>query len=117
MLLLSTTAHAKASSSGSPLILILLVVVYAAFFFLYLRPRAKKQKTARLQARQVQVGERAITIGGFVGTITKSTDEMVTLRADSGAELDFIPSAIKGRIDPVVVPSADDKTTEEGHDH
>jgi preprotein translocase subunit YajC len=112
MLLLATT-----SKGSSSFIIVIYFVIFGLFYFFYLRPRSKKQKAARTQARQVEVGERAQTIGGFVGTITKRTDDLVTLRADSGAELDFIPTAIARRIDPVVAPSVDDKATEEGHDH
>ena len=38
-------------------------------YFFYLRPRSKSQKAARQQARKVEVGERAQTVGGFVGTV------------------------------------------------
>ncbi|HEY7931811.1 MAG TPA: preprotein translocase subunit YajC [Acidimicrobiales bacterium] len=103
-----------AKSSGSSSILIIYAVLFAAFYFFYLRPRSKKQKAARIDARQVEVGQRAQTIGGFVGTVVKKADDLVTLRGASGVELDFVPSAIAKRFDPVVSASSDDddKSTE-----
>jgi preprotein translocase subunit YajC len=103
-----------ATKSGSSGILIIYVVVIAAVYFFFIRPRSRKTKAARQDMKKVNVGERAQTIGGFVGTVTKMTDEFVTLRAESGAELDFIPSAIARRFDPVPVeePAPDD--TQEG---
>ncbi|MDE3008010.1 MAG: preprotein translocase subunit YajC [Acidobacteriota bacterium] len=105
-----------AKSSGSSSILIIYAVLFAAFYFFYLRPRSKKQKAARLDARQVDVGERAQTIGGFVGTVVKKADDLVTLRGASGVELDFVPSAIAKRFDPVVPASSDDEQSTEGDD-
>ena len=104
-----------ASGSGSSSILIIYVVVFGGLYFFYLRPRSKKQKAARLVAKKVEVGERAQTIGGFVGTVVSQTDEFVTLRSASGVELDFVPSAIARRFDPVVVhESMDDEPKDNG---
>ncbi len=97
-----------ASSSGSSSILIIYVVVFGALYFFYLRPRSKRQKAARVDARKVAVGQRAQTIGGLVGTVVSNDGEFVTLRTASGVDLQFIPSAIARRFDPVVPESTDD---------
>ena len=103
------------ASSGSSSILIIYVVVFGGLYFFYLRPRNRKQKAARLQGRKVEVGDRAQTIGGFVGTVVKQEDDLITLRSASGVELDFVPTAIARRYDPVVPRSTDDETgTQEG---
>ncbi len=99
---------AKASGSSSS-ILIIYVVVFGALYFLYLRPRSKKQKAARLESRKVEVGDRAQTIGGFVGTVVRQDSDLVTLRSSSGTELEFVPSAIAKRFDPPTPESSDDE--------
>ena len=106
---------AKAASHGfSSYIIFIYVLVIGAFYYFYLRPRNMKQKAARLESRKVEVGVRAQTIGGFVGTVVKSGD-LVTLRTEGGVELDFVPSAIARRFDPVVPESTDDDAgTQEG---
>jgi preprotein translocase subunit YajC len=88
-----------AKSSGSATLLLIYVVIFGALYFLYLRPRSKRQKAQRSEARKVEVGDRAQTIGGFVGVVTKTSPEFITLRASSGAELDFVPQAIAKKID------------------
>ena len=113
--MLYALAAAATKSSSSPVIIIIYVIIFGGLYFFYLRPRSRKQKAARAQARQVDVGERARTIGGIIGTIVSRTDESVTLRTASGVELDFIPSAIAGRIDPVP-PSSDDDDAAESDD-
>lgn len=109
-------AAAKSSSSSSAFFFII-IVVYAVAYFAFIRPRSRKAKAARTQSKQVEIGERARTIGGLIGTVVSRNDESVTLRTSSGVELDFIPSAIAGRIDPV--PTVDDDVSDhdEGHDH
>ena len=88
---------AAAKSSGSPLIIIIYAVVFGGLYFFYLRPRSRKQKAARQQARHVEIGDKVRTIGGLIGTVIRQNEEAVTLRTDSGLELDFVPSAIAGK--------------------
>ena len=101
------------AGGGTSSILIIYVIVFGALYFFYLRPRSKKQKAARSEARKVEIGERAQTIGGFVGTVISIDGGLVTLRGASGVELDFIPSAIAKQFDPPAV----EETTDDGHEH
>lgn len=112
-LLLATT---KKTSSFSPILILVYVVVFGSLYFFYIRPRSQKQKAARLNTCKVELGERAQTIGGFIGTVVKMEDGLVTLRGSSGVELDFIATAIARKYDPptVVPESADDEQHEEG---
>ena len=108
----ATTATKHSSSSY---ILIIYVVVIGAFYFFYMRPRSQKAKAARLVQRKVEIGDRAQTIGGFVGIVTKEEGGLITLRADSGAELDFVPSAIAKKFEPPsTVAELSDDVEEEG---
>ena len=103
------------ASGGSSSILIIYVVVFGALYFLYLRPRSKKQKAARLESRKVEVGDRAQTIGGFVGMVVHQDADLVTLRSSGGVELEFVPSAIAKRFDPPTVDSSvDEHESDEG---
>jgi len=113
-LLLATTK--KTTSSISPILILVYVVVFGSLYFFYIRPRSQKQKAARMTNRKVELGERAQTIGGFIGTVVKMDDGLVTLRSSSGVELDFIPTAIARKYDPPtpVPESADDEHNEEG---
>ncbi|MDE3065428.1 MAG: preprotein translocase subunit YajC [Acidobacteriota bacterium] len=104
-------AAAKSSGSGSAILLIY-VAVFVALYFFYIRPRSRRQKAARQEARQVEVGERAQTVGGFGGTVVRRDGQLVTLRTAGGAELDFVQSAIARRFDPVPESSDD---AEESH--
>jgi preprotein translocase subunit YajC len=110
-------AAAAAKHSSDSYLILIYIVIFGAFYYFYLRPRSKRQKAQRQESRKVEVGQRAQTIGGFIGTVVRSDSDMVTLRTDKGVELDFIPTAIARRYDPVVpdIPeSTDDDHPTEG---
>jgi preprotein translocase subunit YajC len=92
-------------SSGSSLLIVLYVVLFALFYFGYMRPKNRKQKAAREQARQVAVGDRVQTIGGLVGTIVSDDGVLLTIRTASGSELDFVKGAISQKFQDPTVPS------------
>ncbi len=97
-LLASSTAK-----HGVPSVYILLYfIVFGAMYWFYIRPRSKRQKAQRQGATQIEVGNEVHTIGGLIGTVVAKSDDRVTLRTASGAELDFVPKAIARRIDPAV---------------
>jgi preprotein translocase subunit YajC len=111
-------AAAKASTSHSNYtFLIIIVVAYAAFFFFWWRPRNAKNKAARVQARQVDVGDKVQTVGGLIGTITDIDEHnVVTLQTPEGHKLHFLRAAIAQRYhEPVSEPpdeSSDDAPTD-----
>lgn len=113
--LLAATSTTKKSSNSSYFIFVYAALIFVVYYF-FIRPRNRKTREARSQARQVEVGDRAQTIGGLVGTIISRTDTLVTIRCDSGAVLDFVPQAIARRVDPVVPESTDDDQASGAHD-
>jgi preprotein translocase YajC subunit len=113
-LILAKAATTKKSSSNYDFFIFILIA-YGAIYYFYFRPRRKKQQAQRQLTRKVEVGDRAQTIGGLVATVIKQTDELITLRTDSGAELDFIPSAIARKyIEPEPVVADEEPDTQEG---
>jgi preprotein translocase subunit YajC len=48
-----------------------LVLIFAVFYFLLIRPQQKKMKAHRELLSQLNRGDRVVTNGGLVGTITK----------------------------------------------
>lgn len=114
MLALLEAGKTATKSSSSSYIIIIYVLVFGALYFFYLRPRSKRQKATRVQQKKVEVGDRAQTIGGILGTVIAMDDDKITLKGDSGIELDFVPSAIARKINPVVPESSDDDHSAEG---
>ena len=89
-----------ATKSGSSPVLYLLLIAYAAIWYFVIRPRSKRTKEARLQARNVEVGDKIKTIGGLIATVMNNADGVVTVKTDSGVTLDFEARAIAGKWNP-----------------
>lgn len=115
--LFAASSSSSSHGSSSSAIILIYIVLFGALYFFFLRPRSKRAKAQRLDARKVEVGERAQTVGGLVGTVVSRTDEFVTLRTAGGVELDFIPSAIARRYDPAPAPATDPEALEVHADH
>jgi preprotein translocase subunit YajC len=48
-----------------------LVLIFVVFYFLLIRPQQKKMKAHREMVGQLKRGDRVVTSGGIVGTVTK----------------------------------------------
>jgi len=51
-----------------------LVLIFVVFYFLLIRPQQKKMKTHRTMVAALKRGDKVITGGGLVGTVTKVSD-------------------------------------------
>lgn len=52
-----------------------LVLIFVVFYFLLIRPQQKKQKQHKAMLGDIRRGDRVVTGGGIVGTVTKVIDD------------------------------------------
>ena len=52
-----------------------LVLIFVVFYFLLIRPQQKKQKQHKEMLTTIRRGDRVVTGGGIVGTVTKVIDD------------------------------------------
>ena len=52
-----------------------LVLIFVVFYFLLIRPQQKKQKQHKEMLTAIRRGDRVVTGGGIVGTVTKVVDD------------------------------------------
>jgi preprotein translocase subunit YajC len=52
-----------------------LVLIFVVFYFLLIRPQQKKQKEHKAMLEALRRGDRILTSGGIMGTITKVQSE------------------------------------------
>jgi preprotein translocase subunit YajC len=73
---LAQTAGAAAPSSplGDIGFFVPLILVFVVMWFFMIRPQQKKQKEHQAMIRAAKRGDRIVTSGGIVGTITKAGD-------------------------------------------
>tara|TARA_R110000787_G_scaffold37246_8_gene94879 strand:+ start:972 stop:1355 length:384 start_codon:yes stop_codon:yes gene_type:complete len=77
-------AQAAGGGFGGMESLLPLVLIFVVFYFLLIRPQQKKQKEHRAMLEALHRGDRVVTAGGIMGTITKvqSESELIVEIAD-----------------------------------
>src|SRR4051794_20736686 len=91
---LISEAHAQGlfgggSGGGFDLIqLAPLVLIFVVFYFLIIRPQQKKVKDHKSMVEALRRGDRVVTTGGLIGTVTKVTNEReLTLEIADGVRV------------------------------
>ncbi len=92
-----TPAYAQGLGGGSGLGSFLpIILIFVVFYFLLIRPQQTKMKKHRAMLSMVKRGDRVLTGGGILGTITKvreETDE-VTVEIADGVRVDILRGTI-----------------------
>ncbi len=78
------------ATQGGPLEMIVsflpMILLLVVFYFILIRPQKKREKENKNMLANLKVGDKIITIGGIVGTITKVKDEKIVIETGSGAD-------------------------------
>lgn len=81
---------AEASPKGDAMSLLVsfapLVLVFVAMYFLMIKPQKKRQKEIEKMRNELTVGNRIITIGGFIGRITRINDDEIFISLGNSKE-------------------------------
>lgn len=87
--------------SGSVLMRFLpFFLILGVFYFLLIRPQQKKMQMQDDMVKALKKGDRVVTAGGFVGTITKlEGDTYVMMEIAKGIEIKVVKSTIQGPLD------------------
>jgi preprotein translocase subunit YajC len=88
-----------------------LILIFAVFYFLILRPQQKKLKTHQQMLANLRRGDRVVTNGGIIGTVSKLvSDQEVQLEIADDVKVRVIRSMITevmSKTDPVANDDAD----------
>ncbi len=74
----TTPAYAQSAPSvfgGGLEALLPLVLIFVVFYFLLIRPQQKKMKQHKDMLGSIRRGDRIVTGGGIIGTVTKVVDD------------------------------------------
>jgi preprotein translocase subunit YajC len=80
--------------------LVLLLLIPLAMWFLVLRPQQARLRAQRDLVASLEAGDRVVTAGGVVGTLTVVGETEVTLSTGPGVELQVLRGAVSRRLDP-----------------
>jgi len=69
-------AQAAGGSQQDPYgFMIMMVLIFVVFYFLLIRPQQKKMKEHKEMLGAIRRGDKVVTGGGIVGTVTKVVDD------------------------------------------
>ncbi len=74
-----------------------IILMFMVFYFLLIRPQQKRQKELQNMIANLKKGDRVITSGGIIGTVSSIQEKYVVLNVgDSETKLEIVKSAIVG---------------------
>jgi len=73
-----------------------IILIFAVFYFLLLRPQQKRQRELQQTISQLKTGDRIVTTGGVIGTITSIRDTSFLIRSADKSILEIARSAVAG---------------------
>ncbi|HEV2883869.1 MAG TPA: preprotein translocase subunit YajC [Pyrinomonadaceae bacterium] len=76
--------------------LVPMLLIIAVFYVLLIRPQQKRQKQLQQTIAELKTGDRVVTTGGIIGTITTVRDTSFLIRSGDKSILEIARSAIAG---------------------
>lgn len=73
-----------------------MLLIIGVFYMLLIRPQQKRQRQLQQTIAELKVGDRVVTTGGVIGTITTVRDTSFLIRSADKSILEIARSAIAG---------------------
>jgi preprotein translocase subunit YajC len=73
-----------------------ILLIIAVFYVLLIRPQQKRQRELQETISQLKSGDKIVTTGGIIGTITNVRDTSFLIRSADKTILEISRSAIAG---------------------
>lgn len=72
------------------------LLIFLVFYFLLIRPQQKRQRELQATISTIKAGDRIVTTGGVIGTVTAVRDNSLLLRSADKSILEVTRSAVAG---------------------
>jgi preprotein translocase subunit YajC len=76
--------------------LVPMLLIIGVFYMLLIRPQQKRQRELQETIAQLKAGDRVVTTGGVIGTITTVRDTSFLIRSADKSILEIARSAVAG---------------------
>jgi preprotein translocase subunit YajC len=73
-----------------------MLLIIGVFYVLLIRPQQKRQRELQETISQLKAGDRVVTTGGIIGTITMVRDTSFLIRSGDKSVLEIARSAVAG---------------------
>lgn len=74
--------------------LIFMGAIFVVFYLFIIRPQTKKQKELQAKIAGVKKGDKVVTTGGMLATVTQIDEDTFLAEIDSNVKARFLKSAI-----------------------
>jgi len=83
-------AQAEGQPGGNPLSMIMfLVFIFVGMWFLVIAPQKKRQKQHEAMVKGITSGNRILTTGGLVGTVTNVKDDILVVKIAESTKVEI----------------------------
>jgi len=71
------------------------ILIFVVFYFMLIRPQQKKQKETQKMLDSLRSGDKIVTSGGILGTVTNVKEKTVIVRISDNVKVEMLRSAIQ----------------------
>lgn len=71
-----------------------LILIFVVFYFLLIRPQQKRMKEHRAMLDALRRGDRVVTGGGIIGTVTKAENDEISVEIAEGVRVRVMKGTI-----------------------
>ncbi len=91
-----TGGDAAAGPQLNPIVSFLpFILIFVVFYFLLIRPQQKKSKDRKEMVQALKKGDKVITSGGLIGSITNLGPKIITIQIAEGVRVKVIRANIE----------------------
>ena len=95
MFISSAYAQAAGGDTQSTLLSMLpLLLMFVVLYFVMIRPQMKRQKEHKAMVEALGKGDEVITVGGFLGKVSKVSETYIGLELADGVEVQMQRTAV-----------------------
>ena len=73
-----------------------MILIFGVFYLLLIRPQQKKQRALQATIAELKAGDKVVTTGGIIGTITAVRDTSFLIRSADKSILEIARTAVAG---------------------
>lgn len=77
-----------------------LVLIFAVFYFLLIRPNQQRQKETKKMLSELKRGDKVVTGGGILGTVTKAKDNDIEVEIAENVRITVLRDTITAVVNP-----------------
>jgi preprotein translocase subunit YajC len=86
----------QGGAQANPLLAMLpFLLMFVVFYFLLIKPQKKRQKEHQTMVEALKKGDKVVTTGGILGTVSGVKDKTLILKVGEGeTKIEFLKSAV-----------------------